>query len=133
MSTLTGPLHTRQPAVLAGAVVAGVAGAIGLYFVNPNTTHVPLCPLHSLTGLNCPLCGGTRAAYALLHGQFGTALHDNAFAVIGIPLLLLYWLHARRTGAPAVPRWLFWTVVATGLIFGVLRNLPIATALAPPA
>lgn len=132
MSVVAAPIRRPRPAVLAGVGVAGVAGAIGLYFVNPNTTHIPLCPLHSLTGLNCPLCGGTRAAYALLHGEFGTALHDNGFAVIGLPLLLLFWLHARRTGAPVLPRWLFWTVVATGLIFGVLRNLEMGAALAPP-
>lgn len=117
------------------AVTAGIAAtaAAGLYFVNPNTTHIPLCPLHSLTGLNCPLCGGTRAAYAVLHGQLATALRDNAFAVIGIPLLLLFWLYARRTGGSAMPRWLLTAVVAIGLIFGVIRNLPFAYWLAPPA
>ena len=51
-----------------------LVAAVGLYLVNPNTSHVPLCPLHALTGFWCPLCGATRACYALLHGRLGTAL-----------------------------------------------------------
>jgi len=121
----------RRRLVSAGA--AAVA-ATGLYFVNPNTTHVPLCPFHSVTGLWCPLCGGTRAAYALLHGQFGAALQDNLLAVLGIPALLWLWWRwssagpARRLLAPRV----VWALVLLGAVFTVWRNLPGGAWLAPP-
>jgi len=47
------------------------------------------CVFHGLTGLPCPLCGGTRAASALLHGNLAHALHLNALAIPAIGLLLL--------------------------------------------
>ena len=31
--------------------------------------YVFFCPLHDLTGLYCPGCGGTRSLTALLHGK----------------------------------------------------------------
>jgi uncharacterized protein DUF2752 len=117
-------------------VAAGLAGCAvaGLYLVNPNTTHVPLCPLHAMTGLNCPLCGSTRAGYALLHAQLGTALHDNALFVLGLPLVALFWLSwAGYRGPLRLPRRLGWALVVLVLGFSVLRNLPVGSWLAPPA
>jgi hypothetical protein len=105
-----------------------------LLVVNPNTTHLPLCPLHAMTGLWCPLCGSTRAGYAMLHGQFGVALHDNALVVLGLPVLLLLWLRRTAGGGTGrlVPAWLFWPSLAVAIAFGVLRNLPSGSWLAPP-
>jgi len=103
--------------------------------VNPNTTHLPLCPLHATTGLWCPLCGSTRAAYALLHGQFGTALTDNALFVISLPVLLLLWVRrvVHRGTDRLLPRWSYWPALLIWLAFGVLRNLPVGSWLAPPS
>ncbi len=66
--------------IVLGAVALGVGAVI--FFFNP-TTHAfyPVCKFHQLTGLNCPGCGATRAFYALLHGNFSTALRDNALFV----------------------------------------------------
>lgn len=132
---MTAPTVARRPHAPAAVAAAVVAATVGLYFVNPNTTHVPLCPLHAVTGLNCPLCGGTRAVYALLHGQFGVALHDNLLVVVGIPFLALYWLRRRKVepGTRVLSPVAVWTIVAIGVIFGVARNLPIGSWLAPAA
>lgn len=118
------------PAVAAGAVVLA-----GLYLVNPNSTHVPLCPLHAATGLWCPLCGATRASYALLHGQWAAALHDNLLFVLLLPLLVTVWLRRDPATARAalLPRPAFISVVLLAALFGVLRNLPFGSWLAPPA
>ncbi|MGI8664678.1 MAG: DUF2752 domain-containing protein [Jatrophihabitans sp.] len=138
----TEPLHTstssvaryrsprRAPLVLTGA---GLLAALGLYAVNPNTTHVPLCPLHALTGWSCPLCGATRATYAMLHGDLATALHDNALYVLALPMLVLLWWRwvAGRPGR-LLPRPGFWSLLVLALAFGALRNLPFAAWLAPP-
>ncbi|HEX2903949.1 MAG TPA: DUF2752 domain-containing protein [Jatrophihabitans sp.] len=109
----------------------------GLYLVNPNTTHVPLCPLHAATGLDCPLCGGTRAAWALLHGRPVLALHDNALFVLALPVLLYLWLRQlrqqRQRGGRRLPRGVIWAVLALGIAFGIVRNLPFGHWLAPPA
>jgi hypothetical protein len=130
-------LRRTAPALTAGAVLLALPG---LYLVNPNTTHVPLCPLHAATGLWCPLCGATRATHALLHGDLGTALHDNLLFVAILPLLLLAWWRwagqDRTPGAQRnrlLPRPVFFAVLALAIVFGVLRNLPVGSWLAPPA
>ena len=69
------------------ALAAVVLGTV-VYFFNPVTSSFyPVCQFHRLTGLNCPGCGMTRAAYALLHGEFLTALHDNALFVFALATL----------------------------------------------
>lgn len=120
---------------------AGVAlgGMAVVYAVNPNTTHIPLCPLHAMTGLNCPLCGASRATYALLHGDLVTALHDNALYLVSIPFLLVLWLRwweQTRAGAasrPVVSRRGLVVVVAVSAVFMVVRNLPFGAWLSPQA
>ncbi len=124
----------RPVAVMTRPVVAaGVLAVTGLMLVNPNTTHVPLCPLHAMTGLWCPLCGSLRAGYALLHGQFGTAVTDNALLVLALPLLAVLWLRRALAGGTGrlVPVWLCWATVGIALGYGVLRNLPAGSWLAP--
>jgi hypothetical protein len=113
---------------------AGLLAVAGLSLVNPNTTHLPLCPLHAMTGLWCPLCGSTRAGYALLHGQFGTALADNALLVGALPVLVLLWAWRVLPGGTGrlLPGWWYWPALVIGLAFGVLRNLPAGSWLAPP-
>ncbi|UQX88333.1 DUF2752 domain-containing protein [Jatrophihabitans telluris] len=134
---------TALPAVPLVTAGTAVLASVGLYFVNPNTTHVPLCPFHAVTGLNCPLCGATRATYALLHGDVVTALHDNAVYVLGLPLLFwLGWRWYRATAGPdrpgasrhrLMPRAVFIALLVLLVVFGVVRNLPIGAFLSPPA
>jgi len=38
------------------------------------------CGFHAMTGLPCLFCGGTRAAGAILHGQWKAALYLNGLA-----------------------------------------------------
>jgi hypothetical protein len=108
-----------------------------LYFLDPNRVRVPLCPLHAISGLWCPLCGATRASHALLHGDLLTALHDNALYVCALPLLILLgwrWLQAPASGPVdrLLPRPVFWVAVGLAVIFGVARNLAAGRGLAPP-
>ena len=46
------------------------------------------CPLHDLLHIYCVTCGGTRATWQLIHGQFAAALRSNA-AVVGVYATLL--------------------------------------------
>lgn len=74
---------------MAGAVV--ILGILALMAVLPSRSSLPLpsqCTIRSLTGLPCPLCGGTRATRALLHGDITRALQLNAIAIPGLILLI---------------------------------------------
>jgi hypothetical protein len=137
------PLARAARGAPLGFAAAGLAALPVIYLVNPNSTHVPLCPFHAMTGLNCPLCGATRATYALMHGQFATALQDNALYVLGLPaLLLLWWRWNEAARDPATagvsrrrvgPAWLGAAVLALGLLFTMVRNLPAGSFLSPPS
>ncbi len=123
----------RRPG--AGLVVAGsLAAAGGLAYLGTHDPHVagsyPSCILYSLTGIYCPACGGTRAAFDLMHGDVAAAFARNP----AVPLLLvvvLVWVgyrvtYRRRHGtkAPAVPSWVPIAIAVSALVFGVLRNIP---------
>lgn len=47
------------------------------------------CPLLTWTGIQCPLCGATRAAGALLTADVRAAWGYNAMIVIAVPVLAL--------------------------------------------
>lgn len=71
-------------ALVAAGVVIGI-----LWAVDPmECGWLPKCVFHSLTGYQCPGCGVTRAAHALLNGRFVEAFSYNYFFIISIPYLL---------------------------------------------
>lgn len=115
------------------AVALGAALAADVAF-DPHQRHVPLCPLHAVTGLWCPLCGGLRAADSLAHGRVLTALHENALFVTSLPLLFacwVYWSVQSSSGrGRALPLGRFMPVlIAVALVFAVVRNLPFVPGL----
>ena len=96
---------------------------------SPAANRLPKCLFHEWTSLYCPGCGGTRALYALLHGDLKASLHNTlllipagltAAALIVRPRIVL-----RRPVAIAI--------IVIIVVFAVLRNIPCApfTALAP--
>jgi len=46
------------------------------------------CVFHAMSGLPCPLCGGTRAACAILHGDLPSALRLNVTALPALVALI---------------------------------------------
>jgi ABC-type Na+ efflux pump permease subunit len=115
---------------VAGGLLLG--GCVALAIVDP-TDGPPLCPFKAVTGLDCPGCGGTRAAHQLFTGNLGAALSFNVLAVLAIPFLL-WALFVSLTAMLGGPRWRNvsllspWTRVAVVVIavFWVARNLPFA-------
>lgn len=114
------------------------AGAVGVLAWNPFRPHALGCPFFMATGLLCPGCGSTRAMYELLHLRIGSAFRCNAFAVVAIVGLLALTivrtnettLSHRMSRLPAKAIAAFGMAV---LAFGVLRNFPALSFMAPPS
>ena len=119
-------------------VTAGLAAATTVVsVVDPRRTHLlPPCPFRAVTGLDCPLCGGTRAVHDLVHLDLGAAAGQNLLVVALAPLVavaVVAWvvgslgptrwprLRARLPRAPTIAGWVGLAFVA----FGVLRVLPV--------
>jgi hypothetical protein len=136
------PKITAPPsfAFFAGVVIAATvlgSGAVLFYF-NPSTHgFYPVCLFHQLTGLNCPGCGGTRAAYQLLHGHLLSALRDNALFILALVALMArgVWFAARKMchqpATLAVPPKALWALLVIAIVFSILRNLPVFSFLSP--
>ena len=78
------------------------------------------CPIHTLTGLDCPGCGVTRMCLALLRLDFSGAWAANPGLLLLSPLLLWLLLCVCRTTF-----WrsiLGWSLVVLLVGYGVLRN-----------
>src|SRR3954449_12223300 len=64
-----------------GLLAAGcLPFAVGALVSRDGASFMPLCPFRTVTGLPCPLCGGTRAFAWAARGDVGF-LHYNAFWV----------------------------------------------------
>ncbi len=126
-----------KPGVPLLCLILLVAGAV-LFFFNPvEHGFFPPCLFHQLTGLNCPGCGATRAAHALLHLDFATAVRDNALLVCALPLLAglagrWVWRRGHGQGMRLVfPAGWLWVFLGVTVLFGVVRNLPACAWLSP--
>lgn len=92
------------------ALGLGVPAAVYLWHTDPHQPGQLLlpCPFKWATGLLCPLCGGTRMAYDLMHGDVLTAFHDNAVLLtLGGPFAayaVARWLVAGLCGRTYRPR-----------------------------
>jgi len=107
------------------SVVLGVAlriavGVVVLAFLwaftLPDKPVFQVCGFHWLTGRPCPLCGMTRAFFALAKGQWVRAVHFNALSPLAFVMLAqLFWTHG-----PTRDR--LWTFgLAAFAVYGICR------------
>ena len=96
------------------------------------------CPFHAVTGLWCPGCGVSRMCLALLRLDFAAAWQWNPGLMLILPFLALLGGRAAvryvRTGQTKPPRWeraVMVLLAAFLVVYGVARNLPGLTWLAP--
>ena len=135
-------MRSDRALLVALAVLALTWAAHTLYQRGPSGLGwYPGCVFHKVTGLHCPGCGMTRAAYAALHGDFGHAFRMNPvgmvllpLAVVGLGIEVVGWVRNR----PLPFRLHFgargsWSIAFIVIVFGVLRNIPVwpFTLLAP--
>jgi hypothetical protein len=126
-----------RPASLRGALVSGGVVVAATALLAVRDPHVSGsyggCPLHALTGLWCPACGGLRATHDLAHGDLVGAWSMNPLWVLAVPVVLALWGRwvgraARGRPVGTAPVWGAWVLLVLVVGFGVLRNIP---ALAP--
>lgn len=125
-----GGLRPGRVLASTGAGAGAIAAAVYLYLVDPHdgSAAMPACPTRLVTGMDCPACGGLRAAHDLLHGDPVAALGHNLFLplaalVLAVPVgaSLLAWLRGRSR---PLPRTLVAAVLVAAVVFVVVRNLP---------
>ncbi len=97
------------------AAAAAAVFLVLLLYTPPAEPRIQLCAFHWLTGHPCPLCGLTRAVFALAKGHWGDAIRFHALAPLGFVMLFsLFW------SAPWRAR--LWTGgVAALALYGVWR------------
>jgi hypothetical protein len=98
-----------------GLVGLGAAAASFAYPAVSRGTGLALpCPLRTLTGIPCPLCGMTTAATGLAAGDLGGAIAANPFVLVlaGLTLLMaaraLGWARQPAQWPPARRRQAYW-------------------------
>lgn len=105
--------------------------AIGAVIPRDGVGLIPTCPFRAITGLPCPLCGGTRAFAWAARGDAGF-LSYNGFWVFVALALIAAGLFVLVTRTQLVDR-LMRTPVRTFALIGVLGGAGWAWALAERA
>jgi hypothetical protein len=122
------PRQWVQPAVLFGAGLAACAYTLA---VDPNhSSAYPQCPTKLVTGIDCPLCGGTRAVHSLLRFDLKGALDHNLLVVVLLPFVayaFVAWTMT-RLGRPMKPipmssKWVNVPLFVVLILFSIVRNI----------
>jgi len=129
LGRMTGSAAAERKALRNVAIGSALAGAASLAYVGLIDPHrpgspFPPCMFKLLTGWNCPGCGGLRMTYDVLHGDPAAAVTDNVFALVALPLLLVWVVVRRRTGRPPFTPAVYWVIGVSVVAWTVVRNLP---------
>ncbi len=124
----------RMPGWLPPAALAagGLVASAYISTVDPNhSSAYPQCPWKLATGLDCPMCGATRAVHSFLRGDVVGAMDHNLLFVLLLPAMLYAFVAwtATRMGhpLPSIPitsRWVWIPLTVVMIAFTVVRNLP---------
>lgn len=119
----------RRGMLFAAFAVVAAVGVVYALFDPAQTWWMPKCPVHLLTGFDCPGCGSQRAIHALLRGRVDEAFAHNALLVVMIPFIsLTAYAELTRGRNPRLYRALAHPAVVVAVIvlvvvWAVLRNL----------
>jgi len=108
--------------------VTALGCAVIFYFLFDPSEYwfFPDCPLHFLTGLECPLCGLQRMIHHLLHGQIGPAFKDNPFlfmvSLYLLPLILFQFKRIKQRYKKKKGEKTIRIILLCGILFGIIRN-----------
>ena len=110
-------------------IYAAVIGIGALYTVLIYTTGFGIpCLFNQITGLQCPGCGTSRMALAVMRLDFAEGFMYNPVAFVTVPVWILISIGC-YLGRPASLRQgkvllgIFYVNVAAYVVFGIVRNL----------
>ncbi len=91
------------------------------------------CIFNKVTGLYCPGCGITRAIKTLLRGNIAESFHNNILLYTVIPLLGISNIIYRLTDRKYKKTYniILILLLLSAIVFGILRNFPQFSFLAP--
>ncbi len=137
MKQLNAEQAARLKAVLKSAGIILLVGFAYFIFVKLTDLGIP-CVFNLLTGLHCPGCGISRMFISLFSLDFKAAFSYNAYimtvgpvaAVFAVRHYVIYILKGQKnTGRLETVLLIIALVLA--ILFGVLRNIPAFSFLAP--
>ncbi len=128
-------LPERKDAIVLVSVIAGTALLFVVFFRQINefaARWILPCLLLTLTGLRCPLCGGTRCVRALAELDIAGAFYYNPMVVLtGVVCLYIFvrlviscFGKDYKPYAPRVGEKGMYIILAAYLLFFIIRNLP---------
>ncbi len=108
----------------------GILLALGIFYTLARLGIGIPCIFHTVTGLQCPGCGSSRAALSLLRLDFAGALSYNLLFPLEFGYILWVWLCACRnylqgrgfSYRPPLP-WIDAAILFLVVLWGILRNL----------
>ncbi len=129
----------KRLAITLAAAFFAAAALVYLYFTGEGEGAGIPCVFHQLTGFYCSGCGSSRALRSILHLDFYQALRYNAIFTLALPLIVAYFgalfLSYIRFGkdkiSGKIPMKAIWVLIAVALVYGILRNIPLFSFLAP--
>ncbi len=129
----------KRVAVTAAAAIFAAAALLYLYFTGEGEGAGIPCIFYQITGFYCSGCGSSRALRSIIHFDFYRALRYNAIFTLAFPFLAVYFI-ALAVGyvkfgkdkiSGKIPMAIVWIFITTALIYGILRNIPAFSFLAP--
>lgn len=93
------------------------------------------CVFNKITGLYCPGCGITRMTLSILKGDIYQAFRYNPIIFIDVPIICISLIFERCFKnikyVKKITNVIFIILLIITIIFGVLRNIPQLSFLAP--
>ena len=129
----------KRIAIVTAAALIAAAALVYLYFTGEGEGAGIPCMFHQITGFYCSGCGASRALRSILHFDFYQALRYNAIFTLCLPLFAVYFgglsISYIRFGKDRVSEKIsmkiIYIFVAAALVYGILRNIPAFSFLAP--
>ena len=108
-----------------------ILGILFIIVLIRNNFGIP-CIIHKLTGLYCPGCGGTRMVISLIKLDIYQAFRYNMLLTIAIPFFILHLICRYIFKLKyKIPNYIWYLLIIVVIIFGILRNIPYFSFLAP--